>query len=228
MTNILPSILTSDFTDVNKDIEVFKKMNIDEIHLDVMDGNFVNALTFGPKYISDIRKNNSDIKLDAHLMISNPLKSINDYIEAKPNVISIHIEACKIKDIISMKEEVSKNNIKFGLAINPETNIKLLLKVLKKVSPDVIIIMSVHPGAGGQEFIPEVLEKAKVLNSLKETNNFKYELEIDGGININNIKEVIDNHIDRIVIGSAIYKGGLLEENIKEFQNKITLIAGNN
>lgn len=226
MIKILPSILTSDFTDVNKDIDVFKSLNIDEIHLDVMDGNFVPSMTFGPKYISDIKSHHSDLKLDTHLMINNPIKHIKDYIDAGSNYISIHIETSKEKEIKTMCDMCKEKNIKFGLAINPETNIKKLLKVLNKVSVDFVLIMSVHPGKGGQKFMPDTLSKADFLNEFKNENNQNFDIEIDGGINLDNIKEVIDKKIERIVIGSAIYKDGYIDSNVNAFNDRIRLIAG--
>lgn len=227
MIKILPSILTSDFTDVNKDIEIFRQNGIDEIHLDVMDGNFVPTITFGPKYICDLKMHNNDIKFDTHLMISNPIKHFMHYVEVGSNAVTIHIETSKEKDIIKMAKIAKDKNVKFGLSLNPETNVKKLEKILRKADCDIILIMSVHPGAGGQKFIKETLDKALYLTELKKEKNYNYVLEIDGGINLDTIKDAIDSNIERIVVGSAIYKDDNIAANINEFNNKIKLIAGN-
>lgn len=227
MIKILPSILTSDFTDNNKDIDKFFELGLDEIHLDVMDGNFVDAMTYGPKYISDLKSHHSNVIFDCHLMIINPIKHIKDYIDAKADRITVHVEKNSIKELVEMSKMVKEAGISFGLAINPETNIKVLEKVLKKVKPDIILIMSVHPGKGGQAFIPEVLEKANKLISIKENGAYSFDLEIDGGINLDNLKTVIEHKIERIVAGSLVYKGLEFENNLNDINEKIKLIAGN-
>lgn len=213
---ILPSILTADFTNINEDLKRFKELSINELHLDVMDGNFVPAMTFGEKYVADIKKNNPYLELDVHLMITKPEHHVEEYIKAGADKITVHFETLSCGKIKELNEYVKNKNCKFGIAINPNTNIKKIISVLNKIDLDLVLIMSVYPGKGGQIFIEDSLSKIKALKEYKDKTQKSFEIEIDGGINKENIINVNDAGAERIVIGSSIYKDNKIEENYKD------------
>ncbi len=199
------------------EIEMFKQENIDEVHIDVMDGNFVPQITFGSKFLKDLSSKQDDIKYDVHLMINNPVKYAEEFLLAGASSIIVHIENNKRKEILEIKKLCKKHNADFGIALNPETKVSKLNKALFYTNPEIVLVMSVHPGFGGQSFIESVLEKADKLKKLKEKRNYNFTLEIDGGINEFNIKHVKDRGFERVVVGSAIYKNGEIKNNLIKF-----------
>ncbi len=207
-----PSILDSDFTKIKETIEFLEQSKVDFIHFDVMDGNFVPNLTFGPKFISQIRKLTS-LPFDVHLMIKNPEKYIDEFINAGSDYITIHFEATK--NIISILKQIKSKGIKAGISIKPKTPADKIVKYLKFL--DLILIMSVEPGFGGQKFIPEVLKKVKFLNQFKKKFNFL--ISIDGGINPQTAPVAVKAGVDILVSGSAIFKSNNPSKIMKELYN---------
>lgn len=216
MIYLSPSILDADFSDLTRQIRQLELGKADWIHCDVMDGNFVPNLTFGPLLIQAINKI-TRLPLDVHLMIMNPDQFIEKFVEAGANILTIHQEA-----VIHLHRSLSKIKglgIKAGVSINPGTSIASIEEVLDFV--DLILVMSVNPGFGGQQFINSVLKKISRLKELKEKNNYNYLIEVDGGIEINNINEVLNSGAEVIVVGSSIFRNNNIIETTTLFKNKI-------
>ena len=181
------------------------------VHVDVMDGHYVPNLTIGPPVIKSLRKH-TQLKFDVHLMIAPVHKYIKDYAEAGADIITIHPEATdSLQDSINKIRELKK---KVGISLNPETKIDIIEKFLNQI--DLVLIMSVNPGFGGQKFMPEVLEKVKKLKKIREDNKFNYDIEIDGGINFENSKSAIEAGANILVSGTTIFKSndGDIKKNI--------------
>ena len=209
---ISPSILSADFSQLGNEIKRLEKGGADLIHVDVMDGHFVPNLTIGPPVIKVLRKY-SNLPFDVHLMISPVHKYIKDYAEAGADIITIHPEATE--NIESSVSLIKKLNKKIGLSLNPDTSIEIIEKFLSSI--DLVLIMSVYPGFGGQKFIPDVVNKIKKLKSIKEKQNLKFDIEVDGGINFDNSKLVVEAGANILVSGTTIFKNnnGNIKKNIE-------------
>ncbi len=208
---ISPSILSADFSQLGNEIKRLEDGGADMIHVDVMDGHFVPNLTIGPPVIKALRQN-TKLPFDVHLMISPVHKYIKDYADAGANIITIHPEATNnLKDSINLIKKLDK---KVGISLNPETKIDLIKNFLNEI--DLILIMSVNPGFGGQKFMPEVLDKIKELKKIKDQNELKFDIEIDGGINFDNCKLAIEAGANILVSGTTIFKNnnGNIKKNI--------------
>jgi ribulose-phosphate 3-epimerase len=208
---ISPSILSADFSQLGNEIKRLEEAGADMIHLDVMDGHFVPNLTLGPPIIKALRQY-TKLRFDVHLMISPVHKYIKDYAEAGADIITIHPEATQnLEDSILHIKELNK---KVGVSLNPETKIDLISKLLDKI--DLVLIMSVNPGFGGQKFMPEVLDKIKKLKIIKDEKNLKFDIEIDGGINFDNNKLAIKAGANILVSGTTVFKenNGNIKKNI--------------
>ena len=198
---ISPSILSADFSQLGNEIKRLEEGGADMIHVDVMDGHFVPNLTVGPPVIKALRKQCS-IKFDVHLMISPVHKYIEAYADAGADIITIHPEATE-----NLEESISKIkslNKKVGVSLNPESKLDLITKYLEKI--DLVLIMSVNPGFGGQKFMPEVLDKVKRLKDIKSKNNKNFDIEIDGGINFDNCQSAIEAGANILVSGTTVFK----------------------
>ncbi len=208
---ISPSILSADFSQLGTEIKRLEEGGADMIHVDVMDGHFVPNLTIGPPVIKALRKHCS-LKFDVHLMISPVHKYIKAYADAGADIITIHPEATQnlsesIKSIKVLKKKV-------GVSLNPESQIELITECLDKI--DLVLIMSVNPGFGGQKFMPEVLDKIKQLKKIQQEKNFTFDIEIDGGINFENCKIAIEAGANILVSGTTVFKSndGDIKKNI--------------
>ena len=208
---ISPSILSADFSQLGNEIKRLEEGGADMIHVDVMDGHFVPNLTIGPPVIKALRKQCS-LKFDVHLMISPVHKYIESYAEAGADIITIHPEATD--DLEASILKIKQLNKKVGVSLNPESKIDLILDFLDKI--DLVLIMSVNPGFGGQKFMPEVLEKIKKLSKIQDEKNLNFDIEIDGGINFENYKKAIDAGANILVSGTTIFKSndGDIKKNI--------------
>ena len=209
---ISPSILSADFSQLGNEIKKLEEGGADLIHVDVMDGHFVPNLTIGPPVIKTLR-NYTKLPFDVHLMISPVHKYIKDYADAGADIITIHPEATEnLKDSINLIKSLKK---KVGLSLNPDTEINLIEEELNNI--DLVLVMTVYPGFGGQKFITEVIEKIKILQKIKSKKNLNFDIEVDGGINFSNSKEVINAGANILVSGTTIFKenDGNIKKNIE-------------
>jgi len=213
---ISPSILSADFSRLREEIKRLEMGGADMIHVDVMDGHFVPNLTIGPPIIKALR-NCSALPFDVHLMISPVHKYIKDYADAGADIITIHPEATdNLEESINL---IKKLNKKIGLSLNPDTPINIIKKFLPSI--DLVLIMSVYPGFGGQKFIPKVIDKIKELKNIKEKQNIKFDIEVDGGIDFDNSKLVVEAGANILVSGTTIFKNndGNIKKNIETLKS---------
>ena len=208
---ISPSILSADFSQLGAEIKRLEEGGADMIHVDVMDGHFVPNLTIGPPVIKALRKQCS-VKFDVHLMISPVHKYIEAYSDAGADIITIHPEATDNLEESILK--IKSLNKKVGVSLNPETKIDLIIDYLEKI--DLVLIMSVNPGFGGQKFMPEVLDKIRELKKIQSKNNLNFDIEIDGGINFDNCQLAIEAGANILVSGTTVFKSnnGDIKKNI--------------
>ena len=208
---ISPSILSADFSQLGNEIKRLEEGGADMIHVDVMDGHFVPNLTMGPPIIKNLRQF-TKLPFDVHLMISPVHKYIQDYADAGADIITIHPEATD--NLERSIKHIKDLNKKVGVSLNPKTKIDLIINLLNEI--DLVLIMSVNPGFGGQKFMPEVLEKIKELKIIKDKKNIEFDIEIDGGINFDNNKLAIKAGANILVSGTTIFKNnnGNIKKNI--------------
>ena len=209
---ISPSILSADFSKLGKEIQDLEKAKADLIHIDVMDGHFVPNITIGPEIINKLRKY-TNLPFDVHLMISPVHNFIKNFAEAGADIITIHPEATN--DLMSSIKKIKSFNKKAGVSLNPETSINEVLPNLSSI--DLVLVMSVNPGFGGQKFIKDTLEKVKILRREIDKKKLKTQIEIDGGINFSNANLAKEAGVDILVSGTTIFKenGGDLKKNIQ-------------
>ena len=208
---ISPSILSADFSQLGKEIKKLEDAGADMIHVDVMDGHFVPNLTIGPPVIKALKKN-SLLPFDVHLMISPVHKYIESYASAGADIITIHPEATN--DLLGSINKIREFKKKVGVSLNPETKIEIIKEHLDQI--DLILVMSVNPGFGGQKFMPEVLNKVKKLDEIRKNLKLNFVIEIDGGIDFENSKLAIESGVDILVSGTTIFKNnnGDIKKNI--------------
>ena len=208
---ISPSILSADFSQLGREIRKLEDAGADMIHVDVMDGHFVPNLTIGPPVIKALKKDSS-LPFDVHLMISPVHKYIESYANAGADIITIHPEATD--DLLGSINKIKELKKKVGISLNPETKIEIVKKFLDQI--DLILVMSVNPGFGGQKFMPEVLKKVKKLDEIRKNLKLNFVIEIDGGINFENSKLAIESGVDILVSGTTIFKNnnGDIKKNI--------------
>ena len=213
---ISPSILSADFSQLGNEIKRLEEGGADLIHVDVMDGHFVPNLTIGPPVIKNLRKY-TNLPFDVHLMISPVHEYIENYAEAGADIITIHPEATEnLKDSINLIKKFGK---RVGVSLNPKTEIETLIEEIENI--DLVLVMSVNPGFGGQKFMPEVLDKIKKLKKIKDENDYKFYIEVDGGINFSNSKIILEAGADILVSGTTIFKenNGNIKTNIEKLKS---------
>lgn len=220
MTHLIaPSILAADFNNLEKDISMVNKSQADWLHVDVMDGHFVPNISFGQPLVKHMKKI-SEKPLDVHLMIEKPGKYISDFAECGADVITIHFEACN--HLHRSVNKIKSLGVKAGIALNPHTNVGGLEDILEEV--DLICLMSVNPGYGGQKFIYQTISKVEKLKEMITTRNLNVKIEIDGGVGLQNAEKLLHAGADVLVAGSSVFKS---EDPIKQIE-RLKSIGGNN
>ncbi len=213
MTKVTPSILSADFSRLGDEIERLYSSGADWVHVDVMDGMFVPNITIGPCVIRSIRKC-TDLPFDVHLMIQRPERYIDEFVSAGSDYLTVHPEA--EGDPFEALRKITDAGVRPGISINPDTDVKVLDEYLDKV--DLVLIMTVHPGFGGQRFIPSGLDKIKYVREWAEAHNPKLEISVDGGINRDTGKECVDAGATVLAAGSALFGLGDMSSEIKMWQ----------
>lgn len=208
---LAPSILAADFTVLGEQMKLTADNGAKYLHFDVMDGMFVPSISFGMPVLKSIH-NVTDQVMDAHLMVQEPIRYIEAFKEAGADIVTVHLEACE--DIEATIAKIRECGMKVGLSICPETDEKEVESLLAKV--DMLLVMSVHPGFGGQKFIPESLDKIRAIRAMIDSQKLDVDIQVDGGIYLTNVKEVLDAGANIIVAGSAVFKGDPAQ-NTKEF-----------
>lgn len=213
MLKLAPSILSADFGHLAEDVKKIEEGGADYIHVDVMDGHFVPNISFGAPVMKCLN-GKTDLPYDVHLMIENPDRYIEDFVSPQTAYITVHQEACT--HLHRTVQNIKSKGIKAGVSINPATPVSTLQCILPVV--DLVLIMSVNPGFGGQKFIPGALEKVRELAEIKRSENLDFVIEIDGGITLDNIKEVMEAGVEMAVAGSAVFKADDVVQRVKDFK----------
>jgi len=213
---IAPSILSADFSRLGEEVKAVEKAGADLIHVDVMDGHFVPNITIGPVVVQGLRKL-TKLPLDTHLMIEDPDRYLEAFAQAGSDWITVHAEVCR--SLRRTIKEIRALNVRPGVVLNPSTPLKVLTPILEEI--DLVLLMSVNPGFGGQSFIPSSLKKVEQLRKIIDGNHYPVEIEVDGGIKLDNIEEVSKAGGDTFVLGTGIFKTNSYAETIRQLRRKI-------
>ncbi len=214
MVKIAPSILSADFSRLGDEIKAVEQAGADWIHVDVMDGHFVPNITIGPGVVADIRKV-TGLPLDVHLMIEDPDRYIKDFAEAGADILTVHVEACP--HLHRTLHYIKEQQVRAGVVLNPATPLSSLEEVLHDI--DMVLLMSVNPGFGGQEFIPSLLDKTLNLKEIMEHYDHEFDLEVDGGIKADNAADIKQAGANVLVAGSAIFESKNYEDAIQKLRD---------
>ena len=208
---LAPSILAADFKNLGQEMKKTEENGARYLHFDVMDGMFVPSISFGMPVLASVKGGTSQT-MDVHLMVQEPIRYVEAFQKAGADILTVHLEACE--DVKATIDKIRECGMKVGLSICPETEAEALKPYLKEV--DMILVMSVHPGFGGQKFIPESLEKIRKVREMIEEQGLSVDVEVDGGIYLTNVREVLEAGVNVVVAGSAVFKGEP-GQNTKEF-----------
>lgn len=212
MYKLAPSILSANFAKLGEEVASIERGGAHLIHVDVMDGHFVPNISFGSTVMKSLI-GHTKLPFDVHLMIEAPEKYLKDFVTDQTAYVTVHFEACpKLEEVI---EQIHGYGLKAGVSINPDTDADVLIPILDKL--DMVLVMSVFPGFGGQEFIPIALEKIAMLDALRKEKQLSYEIEVDGGITLKNLQHVLDAGADIIVAGSSVFKQEDVEQTTRQF-----------
>ena len=207
---LAPSILAADFKVLGQEMKKTEENGAEYIHFDVMDGMFVPSISFGMPVMASIHDATEQF-MDAHLMIQEPIRYVEAFQKAGADLLTVHLEACE--DVKATLDKIHEYGMKAGISINPETDVKELMPYLEDA--DMILVMSLHPGFGGQKFIPETLEKIRAVRNMLNKKNLDTDIQVDGGIYVENVREVLDAGANIIVAGSAVFRGDAGENTAK-------------
>ena len=207
---LAPSILAADFKVLGQEMKKTEENGAEYIHFDVMDGMFVPSISFGMPVMASIHDATEQF-MDAHLMVQEPIRYVEAFQKAGADSVTVHLEACE--DVKATLDKIHEYGMKAGISINPETDVKELMPYLEDA--DMILVMSVHPGFGGQKFIPETLEKIRAVRNMLNKKNLDTDIQVDGGIYVENVREVLDVGANIIVAGSAVFRGDAGENTAK-------------
>ena len=218
MIKLAPSILSADFARLLEDVKKVEKAGCEYLHIDVMDGHFVPNITLGPAIVKSLRRD-VNMVFDTHLMIENPDDYIKDFVDAGSDLIVVHAEACR--HLHRTIQNIKSYNVKAGVALNPATSIESIKHIIEDV--DMVLIMTVNPGFGGQSFIESMIEKIKELKQLIDDKNLNVDIQVDGGIKPDNIHKVVEAGANIIVAGSAIFNSENIEETVSLMRKNASL-----
>ncbi len=216
MKRLAPSILSADFGKLGEDVSQIEKGGAHIIHVDVMDGHFVPNISFGSTVMKGLL-GKTNLPFDVHLMIENPEVYAKDFVTDQTEYITVHYEACP--DLEGVIKTIKDLGVKVGISINPDTKVDQITEFLGQV--DLVLVMSVYPGFGGQKIIWESIDKIPMLKKIREEKNFNFEIEVDGGITIDNVNQVVEKGADMIVAGSAIFGKENIEMTTKKFIDEL-------
>jgi ribulose-phosphate 3-epimerase len=212
MKMLSPSILSADFSKLGEEVNLIETAGANLIHIDVMDGHFVPNITIGPAVVNSLI-GKTKLPFDVHLMIENPERYIDSFININTEYITIHVEACT--HIHKAIQQIKSQGVKAGISLNPATPLSTLENIIDEL--DLVLIMAVNPGFGGQKFIQSTIKKIEKLSEIRRNKNLSFKIEVDGGINLENIKSVMDAGCDIIVVGAAIFSAKDPIKEVKEF-----------
>lgn len=215
MSELAPSILSADFMHLGEQLHLLENSGTRVLHIDVMDGAFVPSISFGMPVIRSIRRNSS-MFFDVHLMINEPVRYVKEFVEAGADSITVHVEACS--DIQATIDAMETYHVRKALCINPGTSVDVLKPFLNRI--DMVLVMGVEPGFGGQKLIPETLKKVEQLDQFRTEKGYSFQIEFDGGVTRDNLGEIIANGADIVVAGTAVFRGDI-GENVRDLQEVI-------